>query len=113
MSHRGVDLTRPPGIGTATDTRPRPRLKEGAGRFYRFPRFFHLPSCCARPARLRGFAGRVWERQAEREMLTRFRCWSRLSDDYPADDPDLRQRFEREAKTIFSLNHPLRLRRRP
>ena len=23
-----------------------------------------------------------------------------------ADDPDLRQRFEREAKTISSLNHP-------
>ena len=23
-----------------------------------------------------------------------------------ADDPDLRQRFDREAKTISSLNHP-------
>ena len=26
--------------------------------------------------------------------------------EHVADDPDLRQRFEREAKTISSLNHP-------
>ena len=26
--------------------------------------------------------------------------------EHVASDPDLKQRFEREAKTIFSLNHP-------